>query len=372
VAYSSSNTLVASVSGNVITIHAAGPVTITASQAGSNLYEPATPVVRELVVAKKSQTITLSLPESMTFNDNDVTLAASATSGLAIVYSVDNTAVAVIENGKLKIVGTGSVVVTASQAGDGNYLPASAARTVVVGKSGQGITFATISDRTLGDAPITLNATASSGLPVSYSSSSDKVTINGSTVTLIKAGRPTILANQAGNSNYLAATTAQRIFCINPAKPVITVGSGENPVLTSSNNDGNVWMRGGTAINGATGKTFTPSEAGTYTVRTTVDDCSSATSEPVSIIVTGLEEETSTGLNVYPNPVVSDVFVELLSHDRADVVFEMFDALGRRVSTTDGTTNTLTHISMEESSPGIYLLKVSLEGKIHTSRIVKQ
>jgi hypothetical protein len=52
VSYSSSNTAVATVSGNVLTILSAGTVDITATQAGDNVYSAATPVVRTLVINK--------------------------------------------------------------------------------------------------------------------------------------------------------------------------------------------------------------------------------------------------------------------------------------------------------------------------------
>ncbi|WP_221409485.1 MBG domain-containing protein [Marinoscillum furvescens] len=51
--YTSSNTDVASISGNTVTLHAAGEVTITASQAGSANYEAAAPVERLLTVVEQ-------------------------------------------------------------------------------------------------------------------------------------------------------------------------------------------------------------------------------------------------------------------------------------------------------------------------------
>lgn len=56
-AYTSSNTSVASIAGNNVHIVGAGTTTITASQAGSDLYFPATPVSQTLTVNKASLTV---------------------------------------------------------------------------------------------------------------------------------------------------------------------------------------------------------------------------------------------------------------------------------------------------------------------------
>src|SRR6185295_15070552 len=90
-----------------------------------------------------------------------------------------------------------------------------------VNKSGQVITFASLSTKTLGDADFTLSATASSGLPVAFGSTSDKVTLSGSQATIDKAGRVTITANQTGNDSYRAAAPVDQNFCISPPKPTI-------------------------------------------------------------------------------------------------------------------------------------------------------
>jgi hypothetical protein len=73
-------------------------------------------------------------------------------------------------------------------------------------KHDQTITINPLADVTYGDAPFQLSASASSGLPVSYSSSAtDVATIVGDTVTIIGAGVTTITATQAGNDTVNAA-----------------------------------------------------------------------------------------------------------------------------------------------------------------------
>jgi len=79
--------------------------------------------------------------------------------------------------------------------------------TVTTLKTAQTITFGALAAKTYGDADFALGATASSGLPVSYSSSDVNVaTVTGTTVTIVGAGTTTITATQDGDAVYEAAT----------------------------------------------------------------------------------------------------------------------------------------------------------------------
>jgi hypothetical protein len=51
-------------------------------------------------------------------------LTATASSGLPVSYVSGSTSVATISGSTVTVVGAGTSVITASQAGDGNYLPA--------------------------------------------------------------------------------------------------------------------------------------------------------------------------------------------------------------------------------------------------------
>lgn len=80
-----------------------------------------------------------------------------------------------------------------------------------------------------------------------------------------------------------------------PTTPVVTVLSGTNPFcagdslkLSSSANTGNQWYKNNTLITGATAKTYTVKDAGTYTVRETVNTCTSAFSTDLVVTVTAL------------------------------------------------------------------------------------
>lgn len=127
VSLSSSNAAVATIVDGKISVVGAGTTTITASQAGNSLYFAATDISQTLVVEEAiqgSQTITFpSIPTKGSCQD-DFSAGATASSGLPVSFVSSNTAVATIVNGIIHIVGAGTSIITASQAGDNVYIPA--------------------------------------------------------------------------------------------------------------------------------------------------------------------------------------------------------------------------------------------------------
>lgn len=68
----------------------------------------------------------------------------------------------------------------------------------------------------------TLNATASSGLPITYSIVSGTATISGNQVTFTKAGTVKLAANQSGSSSYNAAPESVIRVTVMPSSQTIT------------------------------------------------------------------------------------------------------------------------------------------------------
>jgi len=95
----------------------------------------------------------------------------------------------------------------------------------------QTISFAAIPDITLGAAPFTLTASATSGLAVTFASVTPTTCgVSGTTVTLLAAGGCAILASQTGSALYTAATPVLQGFAIAPVVPYPTPG----PAISSS------------------------------------------------------------------------------------------------------------------------------------------
>ena len=87
----------------------------------------------------------------------------------------------------------------------------------------QTIIFPPIASHTFGDAFITLDAAASSGLPVTFSVVSGPATLSSSNVlNLTGAGTVTVQANQPGNSSYNPAPSTNVSFTVTLANQAIT------------------------------------------------------------------------------------------------------------------------------------------------------
>jgi hypothetical protein len=178
------------------------------------------------VVNKADQFITFGALAGKTFGDPDFGVSATASSALPVSFSIQS-GPANIAGNIVHITGAGTVTVRASQAGDGNYNPATDVdQSFEVAKAAQTITFAALPNKTYGDAPFGVTATGGgSSNPVTFGASGNCASsgTNGSTITITGAGSCTVTASQAGSSNYNAATDVPRSFTINQATALINV-----------------------------------------------------------------------------------------------------------------------------------------------------
>ena len=81
----------------------------------------------------------------------------------------------------------------------------------------QTITFGALADQLFSVTPISLTATASSALPVSFTVVSGPANVSGSTLTLTGVGVVTVRAAQAGDATYAAAANVDRTFTVLPS-----------------------------------------------------------------------------------------------------------------------------------------------------------
>ncbi|WNB18465.1 T9SS type A sorting domain-containing protein [Marivirga arenosa] len=241
VGYSSSNTAVATVIGSTVTIVGAGTTTITASQDGNTEFNAAEPVEQILTVNKADQTITLDPITNKLVSDADFEINGSSTSGLNLSYSV--TGPATVSGNFISFTWeTGTVVVTASQAGNDNY---NAAQDVTQeflvtdpNKTNQTITFDALPAVSFGGANFDLSGSASSGRALTYESSNPNVaTISGSTVTVVGAGTATITASQEGDGTYNPASPVSQELVVNKANQTISITAISDKEVTAADFD---------------------------------------------------------------------------------------------------------------------------------------
>ncbi|MBB5048945.1 hypothetical protein HNR60_003716 [Rhodopseudomonas rhenobacensis] len=249
VTFSSTTTGVCTVTpSGTLTFVTAGTCTINADQAGDTSYQAAPTVTRSFAV----NAIVPGAPTIGTATPGDaqatVTFTAPASNGGSAItgYTVTSSpggftgsggASPITVTGLTNGIAYTFTVTATNSAGTG---AASAASNSVTPKAAQTITFAQPGAQTFGTSP-TLSASATSSLPVTFTSSTTGVcTItSGGTLTFVTAGNCTINADQAGNGAYQAATTVTRSFAVNavvPGAPTIgtaTAGNGQATVTFS-------------------------------------------------------------------------------------------------------------------------------------------
>jgi len=264
VTFTSQTLPVCTVSGITVHIVSAGTCTIAADQAGNALYFAAGAVTRTLTVNKAAQTVTFgpAPPASATFG---ATFAVGASSTSPLPVTITPSGVCTVAGGTVTMTsGSGTCSLTASQAGDGNYLPASTSAIVNALPAAQTITFAQPTTPAAYNATFAVNATSTSGLAVSITPSG-VCSIAGSTVTMTSGtGTCTLTASQSGNANYSAASNVVRT--VDAAKAAQTIGA-----VTFSVSPPVTFATGGTFTVSATATsslavTFTPLTASVCTV----------------------------------------------------------------------------------------------------------
>ena len=162
----------------------------------------------------------------------DLELPANSSSGLEIFYQASGSC-EMDGSSTLALIGDGTCELSANQSGDETFeTAATVSRTFEVNYTPQPqtITFPAISDQ---QAPgsVTLNATASSGLQVNYTTSGD-CSLDSTTVSFSSAGSCSVTASQDGNDLFEAATPVTRSFSISsaPSPPPPSGGGGGGAV----------------------------------------------------------------------------------------------------------------------------------------------
>jgi hypothetical protein len=217
----SSPASVCTVAGGTVTVVGGGDCVITATQAGSANYSAAAAVTQTLTITPKTQTITFNKPANVVVGSAPVALAATASSGLVVSFATTSPAsICTVGGSTVTVVGGGDCVVTATQAGSANYSAAApVTQTLTITAKTQTIKVTTPSNVTYSKSPlktVSLQATATSGLTVTFTSTTPTVcTLSGNIATILAPGTCTIAANQAGNASYSPAPQVTFSFKVN-------------------------------------------------------------------------------------------------------------------------------------------------------------
>jgi parallel beta-helix repeat protein len=229
--------------------------------------------------------------------------------------------------------------------------------TQTTAKANQTINFPAIPNRTYGDAPFALTATASSGLPVSYRIVSGQASISGDTIALRYPGTVVVEASQAGNATYNPASAVTQSFDVAKGDQTITFPAisgktyGDAPFKVSA------WSSSGLQVSlrvvsgpaSVSGNVVTLNGTGTVTIEashpgnnyynaaspvkqsfavssTQTSQRRAAISEPAAPLI-----ETSTNLTAYPNPFRDQTTIKVKPRETGPAVLELYDFNGRLV-----------------------------------------
>jgi hypothetical protein len=136
------------------------------------------PGEQSFTVTKKGQTITFDPPKDAQVHARVPLTAKANPSGLPVSFTSNTQRVCTVSGSTATTVTPGTCTITASQSGDASYAPApDVAQSFQVNAAGQKpqtITFAPLPGTKAGE-PVTLSASASSRLPVSFASSTGRV-----------------------------------------------------------------------------------------------------------------------------------------------------------------------------------------------------
>lgn len=169
-----------------------------------------------------AQTISFPPLAAKRLDESPVAVGATASSGLPVVFSSLTAGACTVSGSTVTLIAVGTCTIAADQFGDATY-QAAARVTQSFGISAaliaQSISFPPIVQQTLGNAPFTVSAAATSGLPVTIGSQTPAVcSVSGAQVTLLTLGTCTLLAMQAGDAVYApAANVLQSFQIVEPA-----------------------------------------------------------------------------------------------------------------------------------------------------------
>ncbi len=166
-----------------------------------------------------AQTIVFGGAPSITVGGTGTVSATGGGSGNPVIFTSQTTSKCTVSGTTVTGVSAGTCTIAANQAGSASFSAApqvTLSFSIAAANSGpQTITFNNPGNRNLSQGALTLVGTASSGLAVSFSSSTSAVcAVNAGVVSFFGPGTCTITASQAGNGTIPAATSVVQSFTV--------------------------------------------------------------------------------------------------------------------------------------------------------------
>lgn len=256
-----------------------------------------------------------------------------------------------------------------------------------LGKPTQSINFNPIADRTIGDAPFNISANSTTGLPISFSAGSNKITVTGNTVSLTASGRGVVTAYVSGNETYDESSNSIS-FCINPRPPILNLEpstTGVSPYRLSIPPPWEyeyAWYKNGVKVLDIREYPYSFSwldidlgEPALYTSTSSKEGC---VSEPSSFLITGIEDNLNgiqePPLQLFPNPSRDMVNIQFNFDSSKSVNYEIqiFNLLGKLIKSANGTTTEEIEVDISALSEGLYVVVFNDGRNINMFKFIKR
>nr|HPR31615.1 T9SS type A sorting domain-containing protein [Prolixibacteraceae bacterium] len=365
-------------------VRGAGTVALVVSQEGNALWKPAGPDTLFIIVRKGIQEMVFSGIEPKRFNDPPFLLDAQVTSGLELSFAVGDTSVAGIQNDWLQIRNVGETTLTAFNDGNELWEAVSLSQALIVEKGDQFIQAEYIDTLIYGCDPVSIQASASSGLPVFVSVADERIArFDPSLLSVLQAGETRIVFSQPGNGQWNPAETLSRELVVTKAQQSLVFSlpdtvpdehqayyadaraSSGLPVHIASSDEQIV------AVESDSIRILSPGEA----ILTLFQD-GGQNFEPVeaswTIVVTrelSVPENGLSPLFVFPNPARHFVRIDPGGSSFSGGAVFLFSALGQCVRAWE-TDRFPVQLRLTDIPPGIYLLRVKTPATVATRKLV--
>ena len=215
--YASLTPTTCGIAGSSLVPFLRGVCRIRATVTATANHQAATPVIADIDINPATQALGITAPTSMGFGAS-VEISAQTTSGDPAEWTVLTPDICAMDGNLVTALATGDCTVSASIDASDGYSAASSEATIAVEKGDQEITFPALPSGLAPGHPISLNATASSGLAVAFQATGAcSVGTSGGVTTLTPVGTSgscTVVSRQVGDGNWNAAVPVTRVTTV--------------------------------------------------------------------------------------------------------------------------------------------------------------
>ncbi len=185
------------------------------------------------------------------------------------------------------------------------------------------------------------------------------------TINPLQTTTYSLTVSDVTNANANANIT---IFVIPAPTPANITQLGNQLVSSYTNN--NQWFNENGVIANATSSTYIPTNTGTYYVKIlNAEGCYSLASNSVYVGFTGIENNNSEEIRIYPNPFDNEFVINFNTIELTQI--SIYNSVGQIVESREATKAEYIKINTENYNKGVYYIQLKANDITITKKIVK-